>query len=188
MKIRAATHADVEIIIRWRQEAAEWLAARGSDQWSDVGLGQDAFRQRVASSIAAGETWMAIDADGNPLGTIAIDKWSDADLWSEDELHDAVIVHRMITAPGHGGRGVGDLLLDHAVDIARSEGRMFVRLDAWTTNQGLHRYYRSRGFRHVRTIPGHVSPSAALFERPVGLPDTPRCGGEQAERRMRKTS
>jgi hypothetical protein len=43
-------------------------------------------------------------------------------------------------------------------------------LDAWTTNRGLHAYYESQGFRHVRTVPNHHTPSATLFERRVTKP------------------
>lgn len=65
------------------------------------------------------------------------------------------------------GRDIGSKLIDHAVHLAQRNGRGRLILDAWTTNEGLHRYYRSQGFRHVRIVPGHWTPSAALFEREV---------------------
>lgn len=64
-------------------------------------------------------------------------------------------------------RDVGATLIDHAAHLAQRNGRARLILDAWTTNEGIHRYYRSQGFRHVRTVPGHWTPSAALFEREV---------------------
>lgn len=167
MRIRKAAVEDLPTILRWRAEAATWLYKRGSDQWSDSGLSRDAFTDRVTDSIRAGETWIAEDDDGTPLGTIAVDLRSDPGLWSEEELESSFVVHRMITDRSAVGRGVGTRLLDHAEDFARRAGRKMLILDAWNTNRGLHAYYESQGFRYVRTVVDHHTPSATLFERPV---------------------
>jgi GNAT superfamily N-acetyltransferase len=167
MRIRKAVADDLATILRWRAEAADWLHKRGSDQWNDSGLTRNAFGKRVADSIRAGETWIAEDDDGISLGTIAVDLSPDPGLWSEKELEGAFVVHRMITDRSAVGRGVGALLLDHAEDLARRAGRKRLILDAWTSNPDLHAYYESQGFRHVRTVLDHYTPSATLFERPV---------------------
>jgi GNAT superfamily N-acetyltransferase len=144
---------------------------QGSDQWSDSGLTREAFTGRVTDSIGAGETWIAEDDDGTPLGTIAVDLSSDPGLWSEEELEIALVVHRMITDRSAVGRGVGTRLLDHADRLVRRAGRKMLILDAWSSNRDLHAYYESQGFRHVRTVTGHSSPSATLFERPAAETD-----------------
>jgi len=165
MRIRRAQHSDLTTIMRWRHEAATWLATIGSDQWSDAGLTRDAFQQRVSDSIKAGETWIAEGDDGTPLGTIAVDSTADAGLWTPDELHDAYVIHRMIVDRKATGRDIGTALIDHAAQLAQRNGRTRLILDAWDTNEGLHHYYRSQGFHYVRTVPGHWTPSATLFER-----------------------
>lgn len=167
MKIRPARQDDLPIILRWRHEAASWLAAIGSDQWSDAGLTHHAFEHRVSESIKAGETWIAEDGDGTPLGTIAIDSDADAGLWTPDELQHAYVIHRMVIDRAAAGRGVGAELINHAVRLAQRDGRDRLVLDAWTSNDRLHKYYRSQGFEYVRTVPGHWTPSAALFEREI---------------------
>lgn len=167
MKIRTATVSDLPTILRWREETAAWLHGRGSDQWSDAGLTRDSFIYRVTESIQAGTTWIAEDDDGNPLGTIAVDSTSDPGLWTPEELERAYVIHRMITDRAAAGRGVGAFMLDHAEGVARQHGRNMLILDAWTSNPDLHVYYQSQGFRCVRTVPDHYTPSATLFERPV---------------------
>lgn len=159
-------------ILRWREEATAWLASIGSDQWSAVGF-TDMVEGRVRDSIAAGQTWIAEDDDGRPLGTIAVDSRSDPGLWSAEELRNAYVAHRMIIDRTAAGRGVGAALIAHAVRLARRDGRTRLVLDAWTSNPRLHDYYRSQGFRHVRTVAGHPTPSAALFALDVG-PDATR--------------
>lgn len=167
MKIRPAEVTDIPTILRWREEAAAWLSRRGSDQWNDTGLSRESFTCRVTESVQAGTTWIAEDDDGTPLGTIAVDSTSDQGLWTAEELRHAYVIHRMIVDRSAAGRGVGTIMLDHAEWLARRDGRDRLILDAWTSNRDLHAYYESQGFRFVRTVPGHHTPSAALFERPV---------------------
>lgn len=166
MYIRPGHDRDVDTILRWRRDAAAWLAAHGSDQWSDAGLSTNKFTDRVARSIAMGETWMAVNDDGTPVGTIALDQWSDPGLWSEEQLAESLVLHRMIIDRNSRGRGVGDALLDHAERTAAALGLAWLRLDAWSTNTELHGYYLRRGFDWVRTASGFAS--GALFQRRVG--------------------
>jgi predicted N-acetyltransferase YhbS len=171
IRIRQASASDVDAVVELRREAATWLAEIGSDQWSDASIDLSEFRRRVESSIAAGETWVAVDDEDVVVGTIAIDEHTNPGLWSPDELEDALILHRMIRS-ARAPQGTGRLLLQQATEVARAAGRGWIKLDAWTTNYDLHRYYESMGFRHVRTVHGHHTYSAALFELPVN--DTPR--------------
>ncbi|GAA0645751.1 hypothetical protein GCM10010174_80970 [Kutzneria viridogrisea] len=167
MIIRQAVAEDASAILDLRRERRQWLQERGSDQWS-VGLTEDGFLDRVSQSINDGATWVAVDDNGQVLACIAIDQWTNPGLWSDKELAEAVIVHRMITRRSAAGRGIGDMLLEHANRIAIASGRRWIRLDAWTTNTGLHRYYLDRGFRYVRTGP-NISTSTALFEREAAV-------------------
>ncbi len=75
----------------------------------------------------------------------------------------------MITDRSASGRGVGKMMLDHAETPARRDGRETLILDAWTSNPDLHAYYESQGFRQVRTVTDHYTPSATLFERSVHI-------------------
>lgn len=164
--VEQAQLRDLGIIWMLRSERADWIAELGSDQWSDAGLDQDEFLDRVRASIEAGETWVALNR-GELLGTIALDQWATPGLWSAEELSEALIVHRMITSRTAAGLGIGAALLRHAERIAAIQGLGWIRLDAWTSNHALHQYYERQGFRHVRTEAAHGSPSAALFERRV---------------------
>lgn len=166
MGIVQAQPRDVGAIWNLRNERAQWLSTLGSDQWSQAGLDRDAFINRVHASIKAGETWVWLE-DGAVLGTIALDQWADPGLWSAEEREVSLIVHRMMTTRAAAGRGIGTALLQHAEQVAAAQHCTWLRLDAWTTNDALHRYYESQGFRHVRTATDHGTPSGALFERPV---------------------
>lgn len=163
-RIRPARSEDCEAIFRLRRELREWLAARGSDQWSVPVPG---WADRVRADVEAGNTWVVDDDAGVVVATITVNGSTDPGLWTPDEVHDARFVHRAMVARSLAGRGIGVMLLDRADAEAAHQGAGWLRLDAWTTSPGLHAYYRRHGFRHVRTVHDAATPSAALFERPT---------------------
>ena len=151
---------DIAIVAKLWTEVAAWLAEQGTDQWQ-----YPIKMHNIEAAVAAGSCWIA-EEDGEPVGTITVDTNAEPGLWTDEELSDAVIVHRMVIARRHAGRNLGDILLQHAEDLGRKLGRHWIRLDAWTTNTLLHDYYRRVGFRLVR-IADPTLISAALFERPI---------------------
>jgi GNAT superfamily N-acetyltransferase len=157
---QAAGEPDIQAVAQLWTEAAAWLAQQGTDQWQ-----YPIKMHNIRSAVAAGSCWLA-EERGALVGTITIDTNADEGLWDDDELADAVIVHRMVVARSHAGQGIGNLLLDHAEAIGRALGRHWIRLDAWTNNTGLHSYYQRAGFRLVR-ITDPYAISTALFERPI---------------------
>lgn len=167
VRLRPATLGDLPLICRLRVQRTSWLTARGSDQWTVAGRGRpiEIFAGAVGRALDRGETWIA-EVDGESAGTITVNHRSDPGLWSAWELAESVIVHFMIVDLRFAGRRVGDHMLAHAAQLADCEHRPWVRLDAWTTNTGLHNYYRRAGFALAR-IAGPVAsgPSTALFER-----------------------
>ncbi|WP_181043642.1 GNAT family N-acetyltransferase [Actinokineospora auranticolor] len=157
----------MDLITDWRWEVTDWIHSKGSDQWDSTGLSRDEFQRRISRSIEAGETWLALDNSGEPVGTIAIDLVPDEGLWTGDELSKSYIVHRMMVPRSHAGQGIGKEMIAFAEDLARSHGRQYLVLDAWNTNKSLHEYYESLGFKYVRTVSDHWTPSATLFEKEV---------------------
>ncbi|WP_216894445.1 GNAT family N-acetyltransferase [Nocardia alni] len=167
VRIRQASLADLGTICRLRLQRTSWLAARGSDQWTQQGRGLpiEIFARAVGRAVDAGETWIA-EFDGEPAGTITVNDRADEGLWSPGEIADAVIVHYMIVDLRFAGNQIGTALLGHAATLAHTTDRTWVRLDAWTTNTALHAYYQRSGFRLARiAAPEASSPSTALFER-----------------------
>lgn len=171
MIITRARLVDVDVIMSWRRERVAWLTARGEDQWS-IPLPRSA----VAATVAAGQTWLVWDGD-TPKATITLTAWPDVDqlwkpdvdpevLWRDaDDPADALYVAKMMIPLQYAGDGLGAEMLEWAGGRAYDAGLMWLRLDAWTTNERLHDYYRRQGFRHVRTVDSRVS--GACFQRPA---------------------
>lgn len=63
-----------------------------------------------------------------------------------------MFVNKLTVAREYAGQDLGGRLLDWAGDRAQRAGARWLRLDAWTTNEGLQQYYLAHGFTHVRTV------------------------------------
>ncbi|MFI0742499.1 GNAT family N-acetyltransferase [Streptomyces sp. NPDC021100] len=171
MIITRASLADLPRLRQFRLEAAAWLSARGSDQWSTPYPDE-----LLAESVMAGDVYLLKDsATSEATATVTLDSTADPALWTDEEAREpALYVHKLtLAAPGAGG-GLGARLLDWCGDQAARRGAVLLRLDAWTTNASLHTYYRRLGFEHIRTVhgPGTYG-SGWLAQRPAALAAVP---------------
>lgn len=173
-EIRRALPADLVAIIDLYIEAQEWLRERGLSQWQPSREPADRLLDRVRSSMAraiAAGTCLVAESEQRIVGTITVDDFADPEFWTEaDEPSQALYVHRMIVSRRNAGRGLGNSLLDRAAEKAAEQGKRWLRLDAWQTNEALHRYYKRQGFAHVRTLNYAHRGSGALFQRPITQP------------------
>jgi ribosomal protein S18 acetylase RimI-like enzyme len=80
----------------------------------------------------------------------------------------------MTVARAYAGQQLGAELLDWVGTRAADSCARWLRLDVWTTNDQLQRYYAGQGFTHVRTVVLEHNPSGALFQRPAQRVPTPR--------------
>ncbi|EHN71706.1 GNAT family acetyltransferase [Streptomyces coelicoflavus ZG0656] len=104
------------------------------------------------ATIEAGTVFMLRDG-GRTAGTITLTPEAEEGLWSADELEDpSLFVNKLTVSREYAGQGLGSRLLDWAGDRAFHAGAKWLRLDAWTTNHRLQRYYLAEGFQHVRTV------------------------------------
>jgi ribosomal protein S18 acetylase RimI-like enzyme len=171
-RIRRAGRDDMEAVLRLYGSAADWLQKeKDTNQWARPWPDQTAMNARVAKGISDGLTWMVEDAS-TLVGTITCRERGTDYLWTPDELRDpAVYVSRLIVSRGYAGQGIGAALIDWAADrAARDWQANWIRVDVWTTNAGLHEYYKNQGFTHLRTKEVATEweyPSAALFQKPT---------------------
>ncbi|PWS46422.1 GNAT family N-acetyltransferase [Streptomyces sp. FT05W] len=147
MKITTARPDDVTKLLAFRAEAAAWLTRLGSDQWQ-----RPYPADRLLATIRAGSVFMVMDGDMT-AATITLSRDAEDGLWTQQELSEpSIFLTKLTVARGHAGRNLGGRLLDWAGDRAYRNGAQWLRLDAWTTNEALQRYYLQRGFEHVRTV------------------------------------
>ncbi|GAA4105414.1 MULTISPECIES: GNAT family N-acetyltransferase [Streptomyces] len=147
MIITPAQPGDLAKLLAFREEAAAWLRELGSDQWS-----RPYPADRLMATIESGTVFMVCDGDAT-AATITLTPEAEAGLWTGDELGEpSMFINKLTVARTHAGQNVGGRLLDWAGDRAHRASAKWLRLDAWTTNEGLQRYYLRQGFDHVRTV------------------------------------
>jgi GNAT superfamily N-acetyltransferase len=177
LTLRRADARDYVAIIGLIEAARRWLRTKNTDQWLQPWPSEEDRHHRIRAALQVGKTWVAWD--GNTLvATITADD-ADTGVWPEEMVAErAVYVSRLVVSRRYAGRGVGGGLLDWAAIRARSlYGALWTRVDVWTTNQALHKYYEQQGFTHwgyCETIPDY--PSAKLFQKPtagITMPATP---------------
>ncbi|MFF8534125.1 GNAT family N-acetyltransferase [Streptomyces sp. NPDC015532] len=152
MKITPAAPEDLARLLSFREEAASWLSRLGSDQWS-----RPYPADRLLATIEAGTVFMVRDGEAT-AATITLTSEAEDGLWSDDELNEpSMFVNKLTVSREYAGQDIGGRLLDWAGDRAYRSAAKWLRLDAWTANDALQRYYLRHGFEHVRTVAeGHA--------------------------------
>ncbi len=171
MIVQPAALTDIDTVLAWRAERAAWLARRGTDQWQ-VPWPVPAAREAVES----GQLWMIYDGDEPAASFMLSDHTQVTSLWKldtdaddplwlpADRPHDALYVSKMVVPMARAGGQLGEEILDWCAGKAFEAGRLWLRLDCWTTNAGLRGWYERQGFRLVRVVPSRVS--GACYQRP----------------------
>jgi GNAT superfamily N-acetyltransferase len=174
VELRKATPAQADVILDLAEEARLWLRGKDTDQWAVPWGGTDGPRRRIMSDIAAGLLWIVWDGETG-AATITVDAAPPVDgagnsIWPPSSLDEpALYVHRVIVRRSHAGKGLGAALFDWASSAAvHVVGSALIRIDVWTDNLALHKYYLSQGFescgfRSAEELPDY--PCRALFQR-----------------------
>ena len=158
LRIRPASAGDARQVLALWLDAAEWLQAKGIDQWHPSRFSLDV----AASAIRDSHVYLAERGD-EAVGTYLI-AWSDPYIWKELDDGEAGYIHRLAVRRDCKGMGLGRLLLAHAERQIAGRGKRFVRLDCMADNERLNRYYRDAGYVFVRRFDGEGW-SANLYEK-----------------------
>ncbi|GGU49605.1 GNAT family N-acetyltransferase [Streptomyces violascens] len=171
MIVVRAVPADIPRLLQFRTDAANWLRTQGSDQWSTPYP-----PELLIDSVTAGEVYLFHPAPQSaPVATVTLDQKAEPVLWTEDERHEpALYVHKLTLARPGSGENLGARILNWCGDQATRLGAKWLRLDAWTTNIRLHRYYERLGFTHLRTVHDPAAyESGWVAQRPALLCERP---------------
>ncbi|MDT5017028.1 MAG: hypothetical protein QOD39_3188 [Mycobacterium sp.] len=164
-QVRVAEDRDVDAVLALRRHAERWLKDAGIEQWTKSEYGA----RVIKGWIGAGSTFVVEAENGDIVGSLSLDA-GDPDFWTEDELREpALYLYKFIIRSDHRGNGLGDVLLDWSGYRTELSGNLWLRLDCWRDNPGLHKYYLDRGFSYLTTRTHPVRMSGALFERPAEL-------------------
>ncbi|WP_326958030.1 GNAT family N-acetyltransferase [Amycolatopsis sp. NBC_01286] len=145
--IRSGDSGDVDILLRFFDEAVEWLVARGSSkQWGTEPWSGVPKRVERVQGMAADPGLRIAMVEGRPAGALIVSEDHDPHVPAVDERE--LYVRLLITSRRFTGQRVGGRLVEYALDEAKRRGIDLVRVDCWAGGDGdLQRYYESQGFK-----------------------------------------
>ncbi|GAA2749226.1 GNAT family N-acetyltransferase [Kitasatospora cinereorecta] len=163
LHLRPAVPDDLPTLVRWRAEAAEWIArVHGCTQWS-----RPMSRARRLALIEAGATVLAmLEPGGEPVASYTVRDVGSRRLWTDEErARPAHYLSRLVVDRRHTGLGIGGRLADWTRHGAALAGVPVVRINVAPDNPRLQAYYAARGWHRVGTVP--TARAGALFEAPA---------------------
>lgn len=92
----------------------------------------------IRAELDSGIRWVVVRADSTPVGYLS---WGPA-----PDLPSVAKLHKVYLLPSCHSRGIGQLMLDHALNACRDEGYVRVVLAVNKRNDRAIRAYRRRGF------------------------------------------
>lgn len=140
--VRPATVNDLEAVSSILGEAARWLEDTGVRMWRDDELSS----ARIADDVTGGLFFLA-ECDGVSAGTIKF-QLEDPLFWPDLPQGEAAYIHRLAVRRRFAGQGVSTALMQWAVELTRTLGRRYVRLDCEVARPKLRAVYERFGFRH----------------------------------------
>jgi ribosomal protein S18 acetylase RimI-like enzyme len=149
MRIRQATDADLDAILRIVRLVVPLMQAAGNRQWADDYPDRETF----ALDIANGELWVA-ELEAKLAAVVAIcgeqsPEYADVG-WDLSEP--ALVVHRLAVDPAFRSRGVAMALMQHAEELARAQNIPQIRLDTNTTNLAVQKLLDKLGYVYAGEI------------------------------------
>ena len=161
ISIVQAQPEDIDTVQNIYDEIAHWLLSRGIRQW----LPEDFSRSRTLTSIERKQLYLAQQGETS-VGMLTL-QWVDTFIWG-DVPADAGYVHGLAVCRAFAGKDVGGALLQWAGQMALAQGKQYLRLDCWSDNFALCRYYERAGFtfKRFRVFQGKTHEwRASLYEK-----------------------
>jgi GNAT superfamily N-acetyltransferase len=145
--IRSGDSGDADTLLRFFDEAVEWLVSRGSSgQWGTEPWSGVPKRVERVHGMAADPGLRIAMVEGEAAGALIVSEEHDPHVPPVEERE--LYVRFLITSRRFTGRRVGARLIEYALDEARRRGIDLVRVDCWAGGDGdLQRYYESQGFK-----------------------------------------
>lgn len=144
--IRSGDSGDVKTLLRFFDEAVEWLVERGSEgQWGAEPWSELPRQVERVEGLAEDPGLRIAVVGGEAAGALILAGEGAEHVPKADEPE--VYVRLLITSRRFAGQKVGARLIEYTLDEARRRGVSLVRVDCWAGGDGaLQRYYEGQGF------------------------------------------
>jgi len=140
--VRHATADDTRALVETLTEAADWVTRLdGTTMWVEGELEEPRVRAEAEAGL-----FVVAEINGQVVGAIRF-QLEDQLFWPDLDGRDSAFVHRLAVRRANAGQGISTVLLQWAVDRARSLGRRYLRLDCDADRPRLRALYERFGFQ-----------------------------------------
>lgn len=142
MKIEIAKYSDLSSILNLYSERMKWFQDHHIKQWSRYLLNHPI--QEFEEAIE-GKRYYVIKENGEIIAGFELS--TDSKEWN-DNITPAYYIYKVVTKVGH--KGVGKVIFDKCKEMARENGKKYLRLDCLKSNEKLNALYEKHNFRLIR--------------------------------------
>ena len=121
------------------EQTGQWLWDKGIKQWKPGYFVEN--RSELERLVENGRLILTYQADKLAGGCILT------------ATENGMYLSALAVARFAAGQDVGDQIIDHCIQVTRTSGKKYLRLDCWDGNDFLKSYYRQAGFTMRETIP-----------------------------------
>ncbi|MCY1512485.1 hypothetical protein D9M68_469460 [compost metagenome] len=139
--ITNAVNDDLPVIYNLFEKAIQFLKANRYIGWNSY---DKAF---IKSDIAQGLLFKI--TYGKEIACIFSVCYSDALIWREKEMGNAIYLHRIVLNRNFAGEKLFNKVLEWAIPFAKNRKLEYVRMDTWADNEKIIAYYKSYGFSFI---------------------------------------
>jgi GNAT superfamily N-acetyltransferase len=163
-------------LTRLIDETGQWLSLhKGTRQWAAPWPSREERDERVRVGLSEGRTWVVLQRrlfrPDLLVASITVAEKPHFLLWGgiDPEQDPALYPCRIMVRRSHSGLRLGAALITWVGQKAVEQwGAKSIRIDVWTDNHELHRYYKGIGFNRIGTCQSWPeNPACALFELPI---------------------
>ena len=169
--IRLCDETDLDLLVElarttfveafWDTNAADSMIA-----YMESAFQVEVFRQEMKQPDAR---FFLVSADETPAGYLKLNRsGAQSDVRDPESLE----VERIYVLADYQGKGIGQILLEYAVETAKAEDLKYLWLGVWEYNEKAQAFYRKNGFRTFGSHPfvmGEEVQTDLLMRREVYL-------------------
>ncbi|MHA2160682.1 MAG: GNAT family N-acetyltransferase [Candidatus Thorarchaeota archaeon] len=149
IKLRPAYPEELDTVLAFLKEAAEWLQKKGVDYWQYWHAPPQNFVDWIRKGFDKKEFYM-VECSKEVIGCFRL-QWNDEPFWGKLKPN-AGYVHSFTLSRCLAGKGIGVKVLNEIEKICLENGKTFLRLDCGVGVRRLRQYYEKYGFVEVGTV------------------------------------
>jgi diamine N-acetyltransferase len=130
-----------------RETYDETFRPLNTDETMNAYLAEAFAREKILAELCdPGSRFFILRADGEPAGYLKVNEAP-----SQSDLNDpsSLEIERIYVRARFKGRGLGRLLMEHALGLARGAGKAYAWLGVWERNADAIAFYEKMGFREA---------------------------------------